>query len=102
MTGVQTCALPIFHRGEGKVEKISKDEVTLSHGPIPSLQWGAMTMGFRIPGSGLPKEVAAGDTVSFEFRQTQEGRFEITRITPSPTLPLPGGGKGGGSGRSKP
>ena len=90
------------HRGEGKVEKISKDEVTLSHGPIPSLQWGAMTMGFRIPGSGLPKDVATGDTVSFEFRQTQEGRFEITRITPSPTLPLPGGGKGGGSGRSKP
>ena len=72
------------HTGEGKVEKVSKDEVTLSHGPIPSLQWGAMTMGFRIPASGLPKGVAAGDNVSFEFRQTRDGIFEITSIVPRP------------------
>ena len=71
------------HRGEGRVEQIGKDEVTLSHGPIPSLQWGAMTMGFRIPASGLPKNVVVGENVSFEFRQTKGGRFEITSIAPA-------------------
>jgi Cu(I)/Ag(I) efflux system membrane fusion protein len=71
------------HRGEGKVESIGKDEVTLSHGPIPSLQWGAMTMGFKAPANGLPKNIAVGDTVSFEIRQTKDGKFEITSIAPA-------------------
>jgi Cu(I)/Ag(I) efflux system membrane fusion protein len=71
------------HRGEGKVESISKDEVTLSHGPIPSMQWPAMTMGFKVPASGLPKNVAVGDTVAFEFQQTKDGTFEIAAISPA-------------------
>jgi len=37
------------HSGEGRVERIGKDEVTLSDGPIPSREWGPMTMGFRLP-----------------------------------------------------
>src|SRR5439155_7601486 len=69
------------HRGTAKVEKIDKDEVILSHGPIASLQWPAMTMGFKPPPSGLPKDLKVGDTVSFEFRQSKEGPFEITAIS---------------------
>src|SRR5258708_35322787 len=68
------------HHGEGRVESIGKDEITLSHGPIPSLQWGAMTMGFKAPANGVPQNLAVGDTVSFEFREAQGGKFEITRI----------------------
>src|SRR3954465_16037802 len=56
------------HRGSGKVESIKQDEVTISHGPIPSMQWGAMTMGFKPPPDGLPREVVVGTTVDFEFR----------------------------------
>lgn len=70
------------HRGQGKIESIGKDEITLSHGPIPSLQWGAMTMGFKPPANGLPKNVAVGDTVSFEIRSMEDGTFEITAISP--------------------
>jgi Cu(I)/Ag(I) efflux system membrane fusion protein len=70
------------HQGEGRVESIGKDEITLSHGPIPSLQWGAMTMGFKAPANGVPQNVAVGDTVSFEIRETKGGKFEITRIAP--------------------
>ncbi|NYS36683.1 copper-binding protein, partial [Streptococcus danieliae] len=36
---------PPRRHGVGKVEQIGKDEITISHGPITSLQWGAMTMG---------------------------------------------------------
>jgi Cu(I)/Ag(I) efflux system membrane fusion protein len=72
------------HRGEGRVESIGKNEITLSHGPMPSLQWGAMTMGFIPPASGLPGNIKVGDNVTFEIRQANDGMFEITTIAPMP------------------
>jgi Cu(I)/Ag(I) efflux system membrane fusion protein len=77
------------HRGEAKVEHIGKDEITLSHGPIPSLHWPEMTMGFKVPAGGLPKNLAVGDAVTFEFRQAKDGSFEITRIAPAGSAPMP-------------
>ncbi|MCM2306716.1 MAG: efflux RND transporter periplasmic adaptor subunit [Sulfuritalea sp.] len=79
----------VTHRGAGKVEKIDQDEITLSHGPIPSLQWGPMTMGFKPPATGLPRNVAVGDLVAFEIRQTKEGLYQITTIAPA-TAPADG------------
>jgi Cu(I)/Ag(I) efflux system membrane fusion protein len=70
------------HLGTGQVEKIDKGEITLSHGPIPSLQWGPMTMDFKLPEAALPQAIAAGDTVEFEFLQASDGQFHIMRITP--------------------
>jgi Cu(I)/Ag(I) efflux system membrane fusion protein len=69
------------HKGTGKVEKIDKDGVILSHGPIASLQWPPMTMGFRPPPNGIPKDITVGATVNFEFRQSKDGRFEIVAIS---------------------
>ena len=71
------------HHGEGKVETIGKDAITISHGPIATLQWRAMTMGFKLPATGLPPGIAVGDAVSFEIRPSKEGTFEITSITPA-------------------
>ncbi|MEQ1879714.1 MAG: efflux RND transporter periplasmic adaptor subunit, partial [Burkholderiales bacterium] len=68
-----------IHHGEGKIESIAGNEITLSHGPIPSLQWGAMTMDFRLPPTGLPDNLTVGDVVAFEFHQS-DGRFQITSI----------------------
>src|SRR3569623_876245 len=76
------------HRGEGKVESIGSDEITISHGPIPTLQWGAMTMGFNPPANGVPKNVAVGDTVVFEIRPTKDGAFEIVTIAPTAAAPM--------------
>ena len=67
------------HRGEAKVEKIGKGDVTLSHGPIASIQWPAMTMGFKAAPELLPKNLRAGDTVIFEFRES-DGAYEVTRM----------------------
>ena len=72
------------HHGSGKVESIDADEIMLSHDPIPSLQWGAMTMGFKLPASGLPKHIKLGDRVDFEFRPASDGVFQIVSITPAP------------------
>ena len=72
----------VMHRGEGKIESIDKTEVMLSHGPIPSLKWGEMTMGFKLPKSGLPRNIAVGDRVSFDFVQSGKGAYQISTITP--------------------
>lgn len=69
------------HRGEGVLEAVGKDEVTLSHGPIPSLKWPAMTMAFKLPPGGLPPGMQPGTRVRFEFVQQGEGEFAVTSIT---------------------
>ena len=71
------------HRGQGKIEKIDKDGVTISHGPIPDLQWGPMTMGFKAPVSGLPKDLTVGEVVDFEIRATKDGEYQIASIQPA-------------------
>lgn len=69
-------------QGTGKVDSIDKDEVTLSHGPIAALKWNAMTMGFRAPANGVPKDVAVGSTVDFEIRPMDDGQYQIVSIRP--------------------
>ena len=73
-------AAPQLHSGDAKVEKVGKDSITLSHGPIPSMQWGPMTMEFKLPKEGVPPGIAEGSNVHFEFKQDPQGRFEITSI----------------------
>ena len=70
------------HKGEGKVEKVGKDSVTLSHGPIESMKWGAMTMDFKLPKDGATAGIAEGSVVNFEFAARKDGTFEVTAITP--------------------
>ncbi len=74
------------HSGEGKVEKVGKDSITLSHGPIASMQWGAMTMDFKLPKGGMPSGIKEGGTVNFDFRANSKGEFEITAIKPKSNL----------------
>jgi len=70
------------HRGEARVEKIAGDAVTLSHGPIASIKWPEMTMDFKAPKGGLPRNVARGDKVDFSFVEDKDGDYRITRIAP--------------------
>ena len=70
------------HQGEAKVEAITRDAITLSHDPIPSIKWPSMTMDFKPPEKGLPRDVQAGDRVTFEFYEAAEGIPQITIITP--------------------
>ncbi len=80
------------HAGEGKVEAIGTARITLSHGPIESAGMKAMTMEFKLPADGLPRNVAVGDTVQFEFLQPPGGDLQLSRIVPvapSPVAPNP-------------
>jgi membrane fusion protein, copper/silver efflux system len=71
------------HHGSGRIEAIGRDAITISHGPIPSLQWGAMTMGFKLPANGVPSGIKVGDYVDFEIKPVSGGAFEIESITPA-------------------
>ena len=77
----ESAAQPVKHRGEAKVEAINQDGVTLSHGPIPSAGWGDMTMTFQPPASGLPRNVAVGDQVQFEFVMPKDADPTLTGIS---------------------
>ena len=75
-------AKPVAHQGEGRIDAIDKDGVTLSHGPVPTIGWGSMTMVFRPPASGLPRDVAVGDKVQFDFAMPKGGEPTLTDIRP--------------------
>jgi len=71
------------HRGTAVVRAVDKDDVLLDHGPIPSLQWGGMTMSFKNPSSGGQPKVKIGDRVEFEFVMGGDGP-QLTAIAPTP------------------
>lgn len=54
------------YQGIGKVEKVTAQEVTISHQAIPELGWGAMTMSFKQPVQPFT-QIQQGDQVNFSF-----------------------------------
>jgi len=69
------------HEGDATVESLSRDALTLSHGPIPSLKWGPMTMDFKPPPQGLPSGLKAGDKVRFAFYMGTDKLPQLTAVT---------------------
>lgn len=55
------------HMGTGTVDSVSGNQVTLSHGPIETAGWPAMTMAFTAQDPALLSGIEAGDRVSFAF-----------------------------------
>ena len=57
----------------GRIEQVAGDKVTLSHPPIPAIQWPAMTMQFQLADPGLARGMKTGDRVDFAFEQKPDG-----------------------------
>ena len=74
-------AAAAVHKAEGVVRSIG-DELIIKHGPIPSLGMGAMTMAYKAPKGGVPKDVKPGTNVRFEFVVTPQGEMQVTSIVP--------------------
>ncbi|CAI8692442.1 MULTISPECIES: efflux RND transporter periplasmic adaptor subunit [Burkholderia] len=73
-------AAPIYET-TGKVEKVTADDITFSHQPVPALGWGAMTMAFGKPSAKAFPDVKPGQTVRFAFTQTDDG-YRLTKVEP--------------------
>jgi Cu(I)/Ag(I) efflux system membrane fusion protein len=71
-----------MHSAEGVVESIEDGNITLSHGPIPSLNWGEMTMGFVVAPDVQLDKLKEGDKVRFELKPLEDGTYEVVQISP--------------------
>ena len=61
------------HQAQGKLEALAADEVTISHGPVPSIGWGPMTMPFNLADPKQAQGLKVGDTVKFAFHEDEAG-----------------------------
>jgi Cu(I)/Ag(I) efflux system membrane fusion protein len=70
------------HHAEGTVEEFdaSAGTVTLSHGPVASLNWPAMTMEFKTANESLQTALKPGATVAVEFVERAQGEWVITHV----------------------
>jgi Cu(I)/Ag(I) efflux system protein CusF len=59
------------HKTVGMVKKVDAKSgtVTLDHEPVKSLNWSAMTMGFKVSDKSLLDKLAEGKKVEVEFKQ---------------------------------
>lgn len=62
------------HKTKATVKKVDAKagSVTLAHEPVASLNWPAMTMGFKVKDSALLSKLTEGKRVDVEF--VQEGK----------------------------
>lgn len=89
MESASTPAAPAMagpeHEGIGRIEAMSPEALTLSHGPIPTIHWGAMTMDFKAPPSGLPKGLKEGQQVRFKFHMDADDEPVLSSVQPAST-----------------
>jgi Cu(I)/Ag(I) efflux system membrane fusion protein len=73
------------HRTSARIDAVTADTVTLSHPPIPSIEWPSMTMGFALPADrSMVSGLAVGADVEVEFYLRDDGRPEIVMMQPGP------------------
>jgi Cu(I)/Ag(I) efflux system membrane fusion protein len=73
----------IGHRAEGTVDAIDAASETLeiSHGPVATLNWPAMTMEFKAANTALVQGIKPGDAIAFEFVERGPGEWVVTAIS---------------------
>lgn len=55
------------YRASGRVQAIEGRSITLAHGPVPALEWPAMTMTFAVPEAVPLAGLSVGSQVDFTF-----------------------------------
>jgi len=75
----------VLHTGNGKINRIDAASGTLeiTHGPMPTLKWPAMTMMFRADRATLAN-ARVGDDIEFDVleKPDKDGDYIIARIAP--------------------
>ncbi len=69
------------HTAQGVVKKLNAGTgvVTVAHGPVNSLNWPPMTMGFKVKDKALLDKLKEGQKVAFEFVQEGNG-YVVTKV----------------------
>jgi Cu(I)/Ag(I) efflux system membrane fusion protein len=73
-----------LHKGSGRIVELdaAQGRIKLEHGPVPTLQWPPMTMGFAVSDPKALAGLKSGDAVEFEIRgeADKDGNYVIERI----------------------
>jgi len=70
----------VGHRAEGTLNAIDGTSVTISHGPVPSLNWPSMKMDFVLANPSLVAGVKPGAAIEFEFVERGQGEWVVTSL----------------------
>lgn len=75
----------VVHMGEGTVNAIDQaaGTVNISHGPVASANWPAMTMTFKLAEASAAANVAPGDKVQFQFTIESGMSATVTQVSPA-------------------
>jgi Cu(I)/Ag(I) efflux system protein CusF len=69
------------HKATGVVKNVDRNKgvATLTHDPVASLKWPAMTMGFTVKDKAMLEKLQPGKKVEFDF--VQQGKdYVITSV----------------------
>ncbi|WP_119155055.1 copper-binding protein [Caldimonas tepidiphila] len=70
-----------IHTAKGTVKKVDAKTgmVTLAHGPVKSMNWPAMSMGFKVKDKDQLSKLTEGKSVEFSFVQSGKD-YVITEV----------------------
>lgn len=69
-------------QAEATVNTIDGDTVNVTHGPIPTIGWPAMTMDLKLLDGAEVGDVAAGDEATMTLEQGPDGMYAIKALQP--------------------
>jgi Cu(I)/Ag(I) efflux system periplasmic protein CusF len=69
---------------QGTVKSVDQKarKVTIAHAAVPSLNWPAMTMTFKVQDEATVSKLKEGDEVEFSFTQGAGNEYVIDSISP--------------------
>ena len=78
----QGAKVSVSHQASGTLDAIDQKSgtVTVTHAPVASLSWPAMTMDFILANPALAEKQKAGAAVSIEFVERGPGEWVITKM----------------------
>jgi Cu/Ag efflux protein CusF len=73
------------HMAEGTVNSVDRaaGTVNISHGPVASASWPAMTMSFKVADPNAVTDLSPGQEVQFHFTIESGMSATVTQITPA-------------------
>jgi Cu/Ag efflux protein CusF len=79
--GASKSSLTTSHQADAEVKDVdaAQGKVTLAHGPVKSLGWPAMTMGFAVKDKALLDKLAVGQKVHVTFKKEDSG-YVVTSV----------------------
>jgi len=81
----KAAAEPITHAADGRVESVDVKAGTasISHEPVPSLKWPAMTMDFKVKDAAVLRRLQARQKIRFDFAEQAPGEWVVVRVQPA-------------------